>query len=316
MFRKIIIHLVDVNRIKIYRNKLMKNFHCQKLDNLVALYEDRVSNNDFISKIDLFEKLAVKKSKPKVVKFKDGIVINGSFGSEEVDKILKPYLGAIPLIISDPPYSEIVKNDWDQGINADNYIQWAKDCLKYLGKGASFYCWGGIGFPPRGNKPGNRTFFEFLTRVEKEVQPLSMQNLITWSKKRAYGTAYNYLFTREECAWFVNGERPKIFHIPLLEKERGYAGFSEKYPAKSKYLRRTSIWTDVPELFSGKVHICQKPEKLSEIMILAHTKKGDTILDPFSGSGSVGKACRNLDRKFILIERDPKNFKIICNRLK
>lgn len=64
------------------------------------------------------------------------------------------------------------------------------------------------------------------------------------------------------------------------------------------------------------MHIAQKPEKLAEIMITTHTKKGDTIMDPFAGSGSSGLAARKLGRKFILIERDPSNFKIIVERLK
>lgn len=254
------------------------------------------------------EKLA-KSNKPKVKKFKNGIVICGEFGSEEVAKILMPYEHKIKLICADPPYSGIVKNDWDKGIDAGSYMSWTKDCLKYLTKGGSLYMWGGIG------KPGNRTFFEWLSKVENETG-MTLRNLITWKKRRAYGKKDDYLFTREECAWLINGEKPKIFNIPLLEQERGYMGFNKNYPAKSKYLRRTNVWTDINELFKGKSHICQKPEKLAEIMITTHTKKGDTVLDPFAGSGSTGFAAINTGRRFILIERDEKNFEIICERLK
>lgn len=62
--------------------------------------------------------------------------------------------------------------------------------------------------------------------------------------------------------------------------------------------------------------VAEKPTKLAEIMIETHTRKGDTVLDPFAGSGSTGSAARNLGRKFILIERDKKNFDIIVRRLK
>jgi DNA modification methylase len=248
--------------------------------------------------------------KPKVKKFEDGIVINGEFGSPEVAEILKPYEKRLNLINGDPPYSEIVANDWDQGITADDYMRWTKDCQKYLCKGGSLYMWGGIG------KPHNRVFFEWLSKVEEETT-MVLRNLITWKKRRAYGTSSNYLFTREECAWLVNNDtgKPKIFHIPLLDQERGYAGFSKDYSAKSKFLRRTNVWTDITELFQGKTHIAEKPERLAEIMIETHTRKGDTIMDPFAGSGSSGSAARNLGRRFILIERDPHNFDIICHRL-
>ena len=258
--------------------------------------------------IDAITKISAKSKKPKVVKFKDGIVINGEFGSKEVEKILKKYEKKLNLIIADPPYGVLPGVEWDQKITADDYMRWTKECAKYLGKGSSLYIWGGIG------RPHNRIFFEWLSKVEEETD-LTMRNLITWKKKRGFGTSSNFLFVREELAWLVNGEKPKIFNIPLLDQERGYAGFNKNYPAKSKYLRRTNIWADIPELFSGKVHIAQKPERLAEIMIETHTRKGDVVLDPFAGSGSSGLAARKLGRKFILIERDKENFNIICKRL-
>ena len=259
--------------------------------------------------INIFVEAAKKPSKPKVVRFRDGIVIHGEFGSEEVAKLLKPYEHKLLLVISDPPYSGIVSEAWDKNIGADDYIRWTNDIAKYLKRGAAAYVWGGYG------KPGNRTYFEFLSRLEKET-PLTMQNLICWSKRRAYGVRQNYLHTAEYAAFLTNGERPSRFKIPLLDVKRGYPGFNKDYPALSEYKRRTNVWTDVPELFSGKTHICEKPTKLAEIMIETHTRKGDTVLDPFAGSGSTGSAARNLGRKFILIERDKKNFDIIVRRLK
>ena len=274
------------------------------IDLQIALEETRVFLHAFGAK------------KPKIKKFKDGWVINGEFGSPEVDDALEGILKGdkLSLIIADPPYGSIVSNDWDKGVKSNDYIRWTEAMKKWLIKGGSAYVWGGIG------KPHDRVFFEYLATVEEKTG-MTMRNLITWSKRRAYGKKDDYLFTREECAWLINGEKPKTFHIPLLEKERGYAGYNPDYPAKSKFLRRTNIWTDISELFSGKVHIAQKPEKLAEIMISVHTNpKKDVddaaiVMDPFAGSGSTAFACRTLGRRFILIERDAGNFKLICDRL-
>lgn len=267
---------------------------------LASKYEQLASQSSSL------EALAESK-KPKVVKFKDGIVINGTFGSPEVEAIIGNI--KLPLIVADPPYGNIVANEWDKGVNAQDYMGWTKNCLNHLMKGGSLYIWGGIG------KPHDRVFFEYLSKVEDETG-MTMRNLITWSKKRAYGKKDDYLFTREECAWLINGDKPRLFRIPLLDEKRGYAGFNKDYPAKSEFKRRTNVWTDIPELFSNKVHIAQKPEKLAGVMISVHTRKGDTVMDPFGGSGSTGLAARKLGRKFILIERDPGNFKIIVDRLK
>jgi modification methylase len=53
-----------------------------------------------------------------------------------------------------------------------------------------------------------------------------------------------------------------------------------------------------------KAHPTQKPEALLHRVILAATKAGDTILDPFFGSGTTGAVAKKLGRKFIGIERD------------
>lgn len=66
---------------------------------------------------------------------------------------------------------------------------------------------------------------------------------------------------------------------------------------------------------TGKLHPTMKPIKLMEYLIKASSNDGDTVLDPFMGSGSTGVACKNLNRNFIGIERDDKYFEIAKNRI-
>ncbi len=54
----------------------------------------------------------------------------------------------------------------------------------------------------------------------------------------------------------------------------------------------------------GKAHPTQKPEALLHRVILASTKEGDVILDPFFGTGTTGAVARRLGRHFIGIERE------------
>ena len=42
---------------------------------------------------------------------------------------------------------------------------------------------------------------------------------------------------------------------------------------------------------------------------------GETVLDPFMGSGTTGVACMKMNRKFIGVEMDPKYFDIACERI-
>lgn len=232
----------------------------------------------------------------------------------------KAYLGSFPevqpemlfpLTFTDPPYGDIVDEDWDREFGAEDLLFYASHISDQSLFGAAIYMFGGIG------TPGNRPFFEFLSKVEQKTD-LQLSTLITWKKKRAYGIQWGYLFTREELAYFVKGDakKPRKFNVPYLAEKRGYAGYNKKYPAKSEYLRRTNVWTDITEIFRGKTHVAEKPGALAKIAIQAHTEPGEFVFDPFAGSGSTALAARELDRRFVLVERDKDEFEKMVERLK
>ncbi len=62
-------------------------------------------------------------------------------------------------------------------------------------------------------------------------------------------------------------------------------------------------------------HPTEKPVKLMSDIIKDFTNHGETILDPFMGSGTTGVACVKLGRKFIGIELEEKYFDIACKRI-
>ena len=62
-------------------------------------------------------------------------------------------------------------------------------------------------------------------------------------------------------------------------------------------------------------HPTQKPIDLNEYLIKKSTNESDIILDPFAGSGTTGVACKNTNRNYILIEKEPEYIDIINKRL-
>lgn len=66
----------------------------------------------------------------------------------------------------------------------------------------------------------------------------------------------------------------------------------------------------------GKVHPTQKPVALMKWCIEKLTNPGDTILDPFMGSGTTGVACMHTGRNFIGIELDPNYYQIAEKRIR
>ena len=81
------------------------------------------------------------------------------------------------------------------------------------------------------------------------------------------------------------------------------------YTSRDKALKAITV----PQNSTNRQHPTQKPIRLMErVITLFH---GETILDPFMGSGTTGVACANLGRKFIGIEIEPKYFDIACERI-
>ena len=66
---------------------------------------------------------------------------------------------------------------------------------------------------------------------------------------------------------------------------------------------------------SGWCHPTQKPEKLIRELVTLFTDEGETILDPFAGSGTTAVAAKRLGRRCILIEREEKYCEVAAKRL-
>lgn len=253
----------------------------------------------------------------RVVEFRTGFAIQGdSTTASVVDRTLSLAGSCVPLVIADPPYGNVLADAWDrwEGDEAsfvDWMLKWTESWQRALLPDAALYVWGGVG------TPGFRPFFSYLSRVERETS-LRLANLITWKKRRAYGVQHNYLFTREECVYLINGpdvKRPRRFNVPLLDELRGYAGFDPKHPAKSEFYRRSNVWTDVTEVMRGKVHPAQKAPRVIEVPIEVHTTPGEWVVDPFAGSGTTALAAIRLGRRFVVVEACPKAFETMVERI-
>ncbi len=62
-------------------------------------------------------------------------------------------------------------------------------------------------------------------------------------------------------------------------------------------------------------HSTEKPIALMEWLLKYYSKEADVVLDPTMGSGSTGVACKNMNRNFIGIEKDPEIYEVAVNRI-
>jgi site-specific DNA-methyltransferase (adenine-specific) len=79
---------------------------------------------------------------------------------------------------------------------------------------------------------------------------------------------------------------------------------------------RNSIWNIPPAKASAVGHVAPFPIKIPLRLIILYTFKGETVLDPFSGSGTTGEACINLGRHFIGMEKEAKYVQLTHSRWK
>ena len=87
-----------------------------------------------------------------------------------------------------------------------------------------------------------------------------------------------------------------------------------RYMSDEYYPRSIQIFKACHNM-TGKLHPTQKPVALMEYLIKTYTNEGDLVLDNCAGSGTTGVACKNLNRNYILIEKEPEYVKICNDRL-
>ena len=132
-------------------------------------------------------------------------------------------------------------------------------------------------------------------------------NMIVWQKSDPPKTLTDqrFNFSAEYIIWARKSEKvPHYFNYHLMEIMNNGVHMPDVWT-----LPAVGTWEKV----CGK-HPTQKPLRLLYRIILASTRKGETILDPFAGSCTTGIAANLLERKFIGIEQDEKYIKLGLKR--
>lgn len=227
---------------------------------------------------------------------------------------------SIDLIVADPPYGGILKEDWDEISNYYTYSKlWLQECKRILKDTGSIYIWCSIG-------PKSSSLLDIASILKEDF---IFQDMIVWMKQRGRGNRKGWLFTREEILWATKTKEyiwNKEYQYNTIKYDPSWIKRLGK--ENNPYKRATNVWIDIEEvsieqarLSGGKgkreiLHPAQKPIKALERIIMAHTNRGDLVLDPFMGSGTTGVVCNTTGRNFIGIERDTSYFNLAKNRIK
>jgi site-specific DNA-methyltransferase (adenine-specific) len=85
------------------------------------------------------------------------------------------------------------------------------------------------------------------------------------------------------------------------------------YDSTDRYPRSVQVFASDKQKMN--LHSTQKPVALFEYLIRTYTNEGDIVLDNVAGSGTTGISCINLNRNYILIEKDEEFYNLILERI-
>lgn len=214
---------------------------------------------------------------------------------------------SIDCIFADPPYNlqlggdlrrpdgsqvDAVDDDWDKFDSFAAYDRftraWLKEARRILKPEGSLWVIGS---------------YHNIFRVGTAVQNLGfwILNDIVWRKSNPMPNFKGTRFTNahETMIWASMGEKARYTF-----NYRSMKTLNDELQMRSDWEFPICGGPERLRKDGVKVHPTQKPEALLYRVLLASTKPGDVVLDPFFGTGTTGAVARRLGRRFIGIERD------------
>lgn len=156
---------------------------------------------------------------------------------------------------------------------------------------------------PDGYKAKDLVGFPWLTAFELRKRGWYLRCDIIWEKSNCMPEKVTDRVVRSHEYVFLLSKKPKYYFDHKAIQVEGVNG---------KPRNRRSIWK-MPRAISRTIHTAVFPEKLVRECIVAGSRPNDVILDPFAGSGTVGKVAIEENRGFVGIEINPEYCRIIRN---
>jgi modification methylase len=216
--------------------------------------------------------------------------------------------GSIDLVFADPPYNlqlngelrrpnhslvDGVDEDWDRFSDYADYDRFTR-------------AW--LGAAQRLLKPDGALWvigsYHNIFRVGAALQDLGfwIQNDIIWRKTNPMPNFHGRRFTNahETLIWCGKSQASRpTFNYDAMK------ALNDDLQMRSDWLFPVCTGAERMKRDGRKLHPTQKPEALLHRIILATTRPGEIVLDPFAGTGTTAAVARKLGRNFVTIERDP-----------
>ena len=145
-----------------------------------------------------------------------------------------------------------------------------------------------------------------------------IQNRITFEREKGRGAKSNWKSCSEDI-WFCTLAGNYHFHVDAIKMKRRVVApykdesgnpkdWEETVEGKYRLTHPSNFWNDITIPFwsmpENTDHPTQKPEKLVAKVVLASSKPGDVVFDPFLGSGTTSAVAKKLGRRYVGVEED------------
>jgi site-specific DNA-methyltransferase (adenine-specific) len=217
---------------------------------------------------------------------------------------------SVDLMFADPPYN-LTKSFNDRKfkkISIDKYSEWLDSWMSLVSRilkpTASIYICGDWRSSAAIHRLGEKYFIP--------------QNRITWEREKGRGAKSNWKNCSEDI-WFFTASENYYFNVdavmlkrqviaPYTDRNGDPKDWTETENGRFRVTHPSNLWTDVTVPYwsmpENTDHPTQKPEKLLAKIILASSKPGDLVFDPFNGSGTSTVVAKKLERHYLGIEID------------
>lgn len=193
--------------------------------------------------------------------------------------------------------------------------------------------------PPPGLKTKDLIGIPWMVAFALRADGWFLRSEIIWDKPNAMPESVTdrptkahehlFLFTRSE-SYRYDADAIREPHLDKREKKAGASAFrgqaqirprgnfepasAERYYHPAGRNRR-SVWTVATHPFKG-AHFATFPPKLVEPCLLAGSRHGDVVLDPFCGAGTTGLVAHRLGRSFVGLELNPEYAQMARDRIR
>ena len=214
---------------------------------------------------------------------------------------------SVRLVVTDPPYN--LNKDYGNNLDRLEFTEyldfsrkWLREAYRVLTDDGTIYVFMGV------------KYISYIYTILEQELGMYFNSWITWYYTQGIGKTKGFSPRHDDILMFTKHPKKFVFNLDDVR-------IPQKFYRSVNNMRGANpgnVWEFSHMHYCNKnrqKHPTQKPEGLYERMILSSSNEGDTVLDPFVGSGTMLRVCQQTNRSGIGIDINPEYIQMVHERL-